>query len=94
LPDIWLIGSIKPIYNNKGLQQLSEEAFLLEKNPFEIRKSYSTTDRIFTLFSFFDILKGKKKNFLVLLTTLRKRLTRSGEKHCGTNSITNINRKM
>ena len=89
MPDIWLIGSIKPIYNNKGnpldpknfrqitilcclgklltailnkmLQQLSEEAFLLEKKPFEIRKSYSTTDRIFTLFSFFEILKSKKK---------------------------------
>jgi hypothetical protein len=37
------------------------EVFLLEENQFGFRKSYSTTDSIFTLFSFFEILKSKKK---------------------------------
>jgi hypothetical protein len=35
----------------------SEEVFLLEENQFGFRKSYSTTDSICTLFSFFEILK-------------------------------------
>ena len=67
-------GSIKPIYKNKGnpldpknfrpitiLRVFSEEVFLLEENQFGFRKLYSTTDSIFTLFSFFEILKSKKK---------------------------------
>jgi hypothetical protein len=43
----------------------SEEYFLLEENQFGFRKSYSTTDSIFTLFSFFEILKSIKKKLLV-----------------------------
>ena len=39
----------------------SEEVFLLEENQFGFSKSYSTTNSMFTLFSFFEILKSKKR---------------------------------
>jgi hypothetical protein len=43
---------------NERLRVFSEEVFLLEENQFGFKKSYSTTDSILTLFSFFIILKG------------------------------------
>jgi hypothetical protein len=50
----------------------SEEVFLLEENQFGFRKSYSTTDSIFTLFSFFEILKSKKKKLFCAFVDFEK----------------------
>ena len=85
-PDIWPIGSIKPIYKNKGnhldpkslsnyklyntsyvvfanyvcyfirLLQFSEEVIVF------VRKTNSNLWNHSTTFSFFEILKSKKKN--------------------------------
>ena len=71
---------------NKRLCRFSEEALLMNENQFGFRKSYSTTDSIFTLFSFFEILKRKKeKKCFVPLSTSRRLLTRYGGMHCSTN---------
>ena len=54
-------NSQKSFVGHPTIRVFSEEVFLLEENQFGFRKSYSTTDSIFTLFSFFEILKSKKK---------------------------------
>jgi hypothetical protein len=56
----------------------------MNENQFGFRKSYTTTDSFFTLFSFFEILKRKKKNCFVPLSTSKRLLTRYGEMHYGT----------
>ena len=100
IPDIWLIGSIKPIFKNKGnkydpnnfrpitilsclgklftsilndrLNTFSEEFKVLNESQCGFRKQYSTIDSIFIL-------------YFVLSWTLKKRSTKSGVKHYGTN---------
>ena len=84
-----MIGTIKPIYKNKGdiyepknyrpitivsclgklftsilntrLNNFSEEYRLIKENQFGIRQNYLTIDNIFTPFSFFQIIKLKKR---------------------------------
>jgi hypothetical protein len=73
------LGKLFTAILNERLRVFSEEAFLLEENQFGFRKSYSTTDSISTLFSFFEILKSKKKKLFCGFSTLRRRLTLSGE---------------
>jgi hypothetical protein len=48
------------------------EVFLLEENQFGYKKSYSTTDSIFSLFSFFEILKSKKKKLFCAFVDFEK----------------------
>ena len=57
---------------NERLCRFSAEALLMNGNQFGFRKSCSTTDSIFTLFSFFEILKRKKKKTVLCLCRLRK----------------------
>jgi hypothetical protein len=73
------LGKLFTAILDERLRVFSEEVVLLEENQFGFRKSYSTRDSIFTLFSFFEILKVKRRNYFVRLSTLRRRLTLSGE---------------
>jgi hypothetical protein len=49
------------IYNLYVYNNFSEEYRLIKENQFGFRQNYSTIDNIFTLFSFFQILKLKIK---------------------------------
>jgi hypothetical protein len=66
------LGKLFTAILNERLCRFSEEALLMKENQFGFRKSYSTTDSIFTLFSFFEILKRKKKKTVLCLCRLRK----------------------
>ena len=100
VPHIWLIGTIKPIYKNKGdiyepknyrpitivsclgklftsilntrLNNFSEEYRLIKENQFGFRQNYSTIDNIFTLFSFFQIIKLKKRKLFCAFIDFEK----------------------
>ena len=110
IPDIWLIGSIKPIFKNKGnkydpnnfrpitilsclgklftsilndrLNTFSEEFKVLNES------QCNNTPLLIVYLSFIpssNVSKVKIKNYFVLSWTLKKRSTKSGVKHYGTN---------
>jgi len=54
-------GKLYTAILNERLNKYSEEFFVLKENQCGFRKGYSPTDNLFTLFSFFEILKRKKK---------------------------------
>jgi hypothetical protein len=66
------LGKLFTAILNERLRVFSEEVFLLEENQFGFRKSYSTTNNIFTLFSFFEILKSKKKKLFCAFVDFEK----------------------
>ena len=66
------LGKLFTAILNKRLGRFSEEAILMNENQFGFRKSYSTTDSIFTLFSFFEILKRKKKKLFCAFVDFEK----------------------
>jgi hypothetical protein len=66
------LGKLFTAILNERLWRFSEEALLMNENQFGFRKSYSTTDSIFTLFSFFEILKWKKKKLFCAFVDFEK----------------------
>jgi hypothetical protein len=66
------LGKLFTAILNERLCRFSEEALLMNENQFVFRKSYSTTDSFFTLFSFFEILKRKKKKLFCAFVDLEK----------------------
>ena len=67
------LGKLFTAILNERLCRFSEEALLMNENQFGFRKSYSTTDSFFTLFSFFEILKRRKKKEKTVLCLCRLR---------------------
>ena len=55
------LGKLFSSILNTRLNNFSEEYRLIAENQFGFRQNYSTIDNMFTLFSFFQILKLKKR---------------------------------
>ena len=66
------LGKLFTAILNERLCHFSEEALLMNENQFGFRKSYSTTDGFFTLFSFFEILKNKKEKLFCAFVDFEK----------------------
>lgn len=66
------LGKLFTAVLNERLCKYSNEVNLLEDNQFGFRSSYSTTDSIFTLYSFFEILKSKKKKIFYAFIDFEK----------------------
>ena len=66
------MGKLFTAILNERLNCFSEENLLLHENQFGFRKSYSTNDSIFTLYSFFELLKSKKKKFFCAFVDFEK----------------------
>ena len=97
---MWVSGTIKPFYKNKGdklnpknyrpiaivscfwklftavlnarLSEFSDEMLLINENRCGFRSGYSTTDCMFVLHSFFEILKNKKKKLFCAFVDFEK----------------------
>ena len=85
MPDIWLVGNIKPIYKNKGNP--------LDPKNFRPITILSCLGKLFTailnerLCRFSEealLMNEKRKNCFVPLSTSKRLLTRYGEMHYGT----------
>ena len=59
----------------------SDEFDVLNENKVGLTKEYSTVDNLFSIYMLFELLRMKKKSFIVCLLILRKDLIMSGEKH-------------
>ena len=57
----------------------TEEFMKLKENQSAFRQSYSTLDNMYSIFTLFQILKSKKRNYIVHLLILKKPLTEYGE---------------
>ena len=55
------LGNLFTAILNERLTEFSESFSILSENQSGFRKGYSTSDNMFTLQSFFEILKCKKK---------------------------------
>jgi hypothetical protein len=66
------LGKLFTAILNERLCRFSEKALLMNENQFGFRKSYSTMDGIFTLFSFFFYSKKKEKKLFCAFVDFEK----------------------
>ena len=73
------LGKLFTAILNARLNDYTEEFMILKENQSGFRQSYSTLDNIFSIFTLFQILKSKRRNYIVHLLILKKPLTEYGE---------------
>jgi hypothetical protein len=72
IPESWVVGNLIPIYKNKGDSNDPENfrpitlvsclgKLVMHENQCGFSQGYCTVDNLFTLYSFFELLKRKKK---------------------------------
>ena len=79
------LGKLFTSILNDKLNTFSEEFKVLNQSQCGFRKQYSTIDSILSFIASSNVSKVKIKNYFVLSWTLKKRSTKSGVKHYGTN---------
>ena len=73
------LGKLFTAILNARLNDYTEEFMILKENQSGFRQSYSTLDSIFSIFTLFQILSQKRRNYIVHLLILKKPLTEYGE---------------
>ena len=72
------LGKLFTSILNIRLNNFSEEYRLIKENQFVLLQNYSTIDNIFTLFSFFQILKLKKRKLFCAFIDFEKAFDKLG----------------